>query len=226
MSWIARLRSLLSRQTPATRVGTRRPSAVERTDDVVREDELRAKLISDPNDIEAFKALAELVRSHAAGAAPADPLTADHHVEAKDRAADLAVWSLAEEIAGNSRAWYALVELARLSLHDDREGAMRRLGGACERDTTGAALAESVRMLREEDLPGEGFGLGVGHWNAKEHVVEAGVQVIRAALEAHRPAEARRLLDAMTAERHDAAATAAAAELEPEVAAAEAGSNA
>ncbi|MFC7406018.1 hypothetical protein [Georgenia alba] len=190
------------------------------------EDELRAKLVKNPNDIDAFKALAELVRRHAAATAPADPLIADSHVSPRDRAADLAVWSLAEEIAGNPRSWYALVELARLSLHDDREGAMRRLGGACERDHSGVALAESVRMLREADLPGEGLGLGVGHWNAKEHVVEAGVQVIRAALDAHRPAEARRLLAALAADGQQAGTEDAVAQLEPEVTAAEAGSNA
>lgn len=226
MSLISRLRAMLKRKTPANRVGARRPSAVARSADAPREDTLRAKLIEDPNDIEAFKGLAELVRGRAAGAGPADPLTADQQPADRDRAADLAVWALAEEIAGNPRAWYALVELARLSLADDHEGAMRRLGGACEREHTGVAVAESVRMLREADLPGDALGLGVGHWSPREHVVDAGVQVVRAALEAGRPAEARRHLEALGQAPDAEAASRATTLLEPEVAAAEAASNA
>ena len=222
MSWIDRLRSLFTRQAPLRRVGVRRPSTTGHHGDDAREDALRANLVHDPNDIESFKALAELVRHHAAASAPADPLTADSPATERDRAADLAVWSLAEEIAGNPRGWYALVELARLSLHDDREGAMRRLQGACERDGTGTALAESVRMLREAGLPAEGLGLGVGHWNAKEHVHEAGIQVIRAALEAGRPSEARRLLETMAETSDDVQTAGTIDKLDREVADAEA----
>ncbi|WP_193312932.1 hypothetical protein [Georgenia subflava] len=222
MSLIARLRSLLSRKKPVTRVGTRRPSAAAPAADAPREDALRAQLIDDPNNIEAFAALAELVRRRAAGVGPADPLTADQRPADQARAEDLAVWSLAEEIAGNPRSWYALVELGRLSLEDDHEGAMRRLAGACEREHTGLAVAESVRMLREAGMPGEALGLGVGHWAPQDHVVEAGRQVVLAALEAGRPFDARRHLNALSEAPDRAAAEAVVAELEPAVAAGEA----
>lgn len=222
MSLIARLRSLLRRKTPVTRVGARRPSSAPRSSDGPREDRLRAALIEDPNDVEAFTALAEIVRRRASGAGPADPLTAEQQPAARDRAADLAVWALAEEIAGSPRSWYALVELARLSLEDDHEGAMRRLGGACERDHSGLAVAESVRMLREAGLPAEALGLGVGHWAPQDHVVEAGRQVVLAALEAGRPMDARRHLEGLSDAPDTAGAQAVRAELGSVVDAAEA----
>ncbi|MFD1505240.1 hypothetical protein FE374_09480 [Georgenia yuyongxinii] len=223
MALLDRLRALLTRKKPGHLVGARRPSAVARPADAMQEDALRARLIEDPNDIEAFKALAELVRRRAAGVGPADPLTAEQLPPDVRRASDLAGWALSEEIAGNPRAWYALVELGRLSLEDDHEAAMRRLNGACERETTGRALAESVRMLREAGLPGEGLGLGVGHWAPKDHIVEAGRQVVLAALEADRPQDARRHLQTLAGAKDHAAASAAMAELEPRVAAAEVG---
>ena len=50
-------------------------------------------------------------------------------------------------------------------------------------------------MLREEGMPADGLGLGVGHWRPSEHVVEAGRQLVLAAVEAGRPSDARRILD-------------------------------
>ncbi|GAA1639938.1 hypothetical protein GCM10009790_22090 [Georgenia ruanii] len=223
MALLDRLRALLSRKKPGHLVGARRPSAVSRPADAPREDALRARLIEDPNDIEAFKALAELVRRRAAGVGPADPLTAEQLPPDLRRASDLAVWALAEEIAGNPRAWYALVELGRLSLENDHEGAMRRLAGACERENTGRALAESIKMLREAGQPGEALGLGVGHWAPKDNIVEAGRQVVLAAIEAGRPMEARRHLQELSTSRDQAGAAAAITELEPLVAEAEVG---
>lgn len=163
--------------------------------ELARVAELRAALDADPNDAAAFAELAELVRRAAAGADPADPLTADsdHHVD-PDRSADLAIWSLAEELAGRPKAWFPLVELARLSLPGDLEGAVRRLSGACERETDGTALIESVRILREAGRPADALNLGVGHWVPARHGAEAGRQVILAALEAGRAADAKRLL--------------------------------
>src|SRR5206468_5154509 len=120
-------------------------------------------LREDRNDAVAFHALADIVRRRAEeGHESGDPR----------KAADDAVWSLAEELAHSSRAWYPLIELGRLSVHDDREQALRRLATASDRDPSGSALATSVQMLREEGMPAEGLGLGVGHWHLKEHVVE------------------------------------------------------
>ncbi len=147
-------------------------------------------LRDDPNDARSFHALAEIVRARAEeGHEGGDPR----------KAADDAVWSLAEELAHSSRAWYPLIELGRLSVHDDREQGLRRLATASDRDPTGCALAKAVEVLREEGMPAEGLGLGVGHWHLKEHGVEVGRQLVLAAAEAGRPADARRTLDAMAA---------------------------
>ncbi len=145
-------------------------------------------LREDPNDVQSFHALAEIVRRWAAeGHEGGDPR----------KAADDAVWSLAEELAHSPRAWYPLIELGRLSVHDDREQALRRLATASDRDPTGCALAKAVQMLREEGLPAEALGLGVGHWRLKEHVVEVGRQLVLAAAEAGRTVDARRTLDVL-----------------------------
>jgi len=151
---------------------------------------LRARLAEDPNDIEAFARLAEIVRTHAA---------MHHQEDDPQRAANDAVWALAEEVAQSGRAWYPLIELARLSIEDDRELALRRLGTASERDPSGLALAQALSMLRETGHPGDALGLGVGHWRPSEHDIEAGRQLVEAAVEAHRLGEARRHLEALAA---------------------------
>jgi len=196
MALVHRLRALLRRPASASKVGLRRPTSSPDHDDTLQEDALRAMLAEDPNNVRAFKALAEIVRRRAAEApADADPLIAT--ADERQRAADLAVWALGEELAGHPRAWYPLVELARLSVHDDLEGATRRLVTAAERDESGHALAEAVALLRHAGLPTEGLGLGVGHWRVGSHVPEVGRELVLAAVEAGRPAEARGHLDAM-----------------------------
>lgn len=200
----------------------RPPTTAAAPADNERETALRQKLVNDPNDAASFAALAELVRRRAHENAPSDPLIAAHAHD-RQRAANLAVWALAEELAGNPRGWYPLIELARLSLADDHESALRRLAAACERDTSGHAVAEGVRMLREANLPAEALGLGVGHWDPQHHVPEAGRHVVLAALDAGRPAEARRHLEALSgvAAQHAATAKEIRGRLEPLVAAAE-----
>lgn len=156
--------------------------------DAAEETRLRARLHDDPNDESAFARLADIVRRRAAeGHVGGDP----------QRDADDAVWALAEELAGNHRAWYPLIELARLSIHEDREGALRRLATAAERDHSGRALAEGLGMLRSAGMPSEALGLGVGHWRPREHDVEAGRHLVHAAVEAGRIGEARRHLQAL-----------------------------
>lgn len=160
------------------------------------EESLRARLAEDPNDVAAFDELAELVRKRSVeGHEHAE----SHPVEDPQRETDDAVWALAEEIAQNGRAWYPLVELARLSIDDDREVALRRLSTAADRDPTGTALAQGLAMLRQTGHADDALGLGVGHWRPREHDVEAGRQLIEASIEAGRLAEARRHLEAMTA---------------------------
>ncbi|MFI2705480.1 hypothetical protein [Cellulosimicrobium composti] len=192
MALMPRLRQLMRRPTSASTVGTRRPRSGEKRGDTVHEDALRAMLVDDPNDERAFRALAELVRRRAAeGPATDDPLAAPVDETEKQRAADLAVWALAEELAGHPKGWYPLVELGRLSLDDDQESALRRFATAAERDPSGRALAQSMEVLRAAGLPAEALGLGVGHWRARDHDPEVGRQLVLAAIESDRPLEAR-----------------------------------
>lgn len=221
MALMARLRKLLQRPSSTSRVGARRPSAV-RHGDTGHEDALRAMLADDPNNVDAFRALAEIVRRRAAAMGPdGDPLTGPHDDVERQRAADLAVWSLGEEFAGHPRAWYPLVELARLSVHDDHEGTLRRLTTATERDASGLALAEALAVLREADLPVDALNLGVGHWRPRDNVPEAGRQLVLAALEAERPLDARRHLAALEVHPDVKAVDRIRDEVAPRIAAAE-----
>ncbi len=153
---------------------------------------LRDRLQQDPNDVEAFAALAERVRISAAEGHPAQDQQARAH------AADDAVWALAEELAHSGRAWYPLIEMARLSLTEDHDAAMRRVATAAERDPSGQALAEGLHMLRESGHPADALNLGVGHWRPREHGIEAGGEIVLAAVAAGRHAEARRHLKALS----------------------------
>ena len=183
---------------------------------------MRVKLSEDPNDASAFRALAEMVRRRAAEIGPdGDPLSAPGDEVERQRAADLAVWALAEELAGHPRAWYPLIELARLSIHDDHEGALRRLGTAAERDPSGHALLEGLAVLRDAGLPVEALGLGVGHWRVKEQPIEIARQLVLAAIEADRPLDAKQHLAALDLHPDRAAAAALRTELEATVARAE-----
>jgi hypothetical protein len=181
-------------------------------------------LSDDPNDARAFQALAEVVRRRAAEIGPdGDPLTAPQDDVERQRAADLAVWSLAEELAGHPRAWYPLLELARLSLHEDHEGAMRRLATATEREPTGLALIEGLVILREAGLPGDALNLGVGHWRVRDQLPDVARQLVLAAIEAGRPLEARHHLDALDLHPDKAAVARLRPELEQLIAQADQG---
>ncbi|MFP5347401.1 MAG: hypothetical protein ACLGIA_10280 [Actinomycetes bacterium] len=209
MGFLDRLRARVSRATPPVlkpalrsvsgRAGARRRSSVRAPLDLARENGLRMRLHDDPNDERAFDELAEIVRHRAAlGHVPEGKLGQPVPPSDPERAANDAVWALAEEVAQNHRAWHPLVELARLSIHNDRKGALRRLGTAAERDPSGCALVEGLEMLRQAGLPDEALGLGVGHWRPREHDVEAGRQLVQAAVEAGRVGEARRHLEALS----------------------------
>lgn len=202
MALLPKLRQLMKRKPSPTTVGARRPRSGAQPGDTPHEDALRAMLNDDPNDPRAFRALVEIVRRRASEPDSAeDPLTADLSEETaaqeRQRRGDLAVWALAEELAGHPKAWYPLVELARLSLGDDHEGAVRRLVTAAERDSSGHALAEGLAVLREAGQPVEALSLGVGHWRAREHELEAGRQLVLASIEAGRSFEARHHLESL-----------------------------
>jgi hypothetical protein len=188
----------MQRPSSASKVGARRPTKTARRGDSLHEDALRSMLSDDPNNVRAFQALAEIVGRRATETAPdGDPLTGPSGPDKKRRAADLAVWALAEELAGHPRAWYPLVELARLSVQDDHEGTLRRLSTAAERDPSGEALAEGLAVLRDAGLPTDALGLGIGHWRPREQTPEVGRHVVLAALEADRPLEAKQHLKAL-----------------------------
>ncbi|AZQ76285.1 hypothetical protein EJ997_01955 [Flaviflexus ciconiae] len=164
--------------------------------DVARAIELRETLSENPNDIAAFQGLAELV-DHAASSSTTleDPLTADQEEAGPQEQANLAMWSLAEELSGRPNAWYPLIELARLSVDSDIEGATRRLQTAVERDETGRALGESIKVLREAGYAESGISLGIGHWDPENQKFAAGEQLILAAIDAERPDIASRNFD-------------------------------
>ncbi|WP_182049143.1 hypothetical protein [Changpingibacter yushuensis] len=167
-----------------------------------RAEGLRAQLQADPNDVEAFEELAQLVRDMDRQSEPVDPLTADTSSRIPITA-DLALWALAEEIGASPHAWYPLVELARLSVDSDREGALRRVSVAADRDPTGKALAAGIRVLRDADLPHDALNLGLGRWRPGTQVFEAGEQVVRAAIESGHVAEASAYLSELTLEGHE-----------------------
>ncbi|WP_233575158.1 hypothetical protein [Cellulomonas sp. PhB150] len=199
MALLPRLRQLMRRPTSASTVGARRPTSAARRGDTLHEDALRSMLSDDPNNERAFAALAEIVRRRAADSShDDDPLTAEGVDESeRERAADLAVWALGEELAGNPRAWFPLIEVARLSVRDDHEGTLRRLRTAAERDPSGRALVEALALLREAGAPVDALGLGVGHWHPKDHDPEVARQLVLASIEAGRPLEAKQHIAAL-----------------------------
>lgn len=144
------------------------------------EDDLWRRVHDDPNDEEAFAGLVEIMRRRG---------VAQHGEGVVPHQADDATWALAEELAHSGRAWYPLIEMARLSLPHDRAGALSRLTTAVSRDHSGRALAAGVDMLCAAGAAAEAHALGVGHWRPLDHVVAAGRAVILAAVAAGRPLE-------------------------------------
>lgn len=190
------------------RGGTRGQSGEHRLpqEELHAEDALRQRLQDDPNDQRAFDKLVSLIRrraledanqTEAAQYSDQKPgLTAAMEIDVRQIGRD-AVWALSEELAGSQRAWYPLIELARLSVREDREGALRRLGIAADRDPSGQALTAGLKMLRQESMPGEALSLGTGHWRPREHDLGVGREMVEAAIAAERYGDARRHLDAL-----------------------------
>lgn len=191
MAFIDLLRQLLQNET-----------ASAREEDVARGVELREILNENPNDISSFQELAELVHSAGTSRSVEDPLTADI-AEADHGDAELAMWSLAEELSAKPTAWYPLIELARLSIGSDQEGGTRRLTTAVQRDDSGVALSEAIRVLREAEQPETGMSLGIGHWDPSQQDFVAGEQIVLAALEAKRCDMARTYLETLSEHSDD-----------------------
>lgn len=166
----------------------------EDTPEIQRAVELRDHLSNDPNDISAFEELASIIKNAETDRNPADPLTGDRVTpETGETSTDseLILYALSEEIGSDSRAWYPLVQLARLSGADDSESARRYLETAADRDESGLALAEGVKLLRETGQHDAAIQLGLGRWQPKTQTPTVGEELVNAALEANKLDEAR-----------------------------------
>ncbi|KTF04857.1 MULTISPECIES: hypothetical protein [Trueperella] len=149
--------------------------------------ELRDKLAEDPNDVVSFDELADLIKGFAVSEEPADPLTGD----SSEADPELVLWALSEEIGSDSRAWYPLIQLARLSGPEDPEAAQRYLETAADREETGIALAEGIKLLRETGQNEAAIQLGLGRWKPAEQVLGVAEELVSAALAANKIDEAR-----------------------------------
>lgn len=199
--------------SPGLTVGRRRQLEHSGDPRFLEEDALRALLMDDPNNEEAFLALVDLVAENSAhqGAQEqgeesdpgADPLAAHQERQGTQESKDdedqerrlVAMWALAEEFAGHPRGWYPMILMARLSLATNAEDSLRRLNAGISRDDTGQALARSIDLLRNSERAQEAYALGAGHWRSRDHHPVAGVAVIRAALDCGKTHEARGHLD-------------------------------
>ncbi|WP_270974363.1 hypothetical protein [Trueperella sp.] len=152
--------------------------------------ELREKLAKDPNDVAAFDELASLIKGFAVSREPADPLTG----ESGEADPKLVLWALSEEIGSDSRAWYPLIQLAWLSGPEDSEAAQRYLETAADREETGIALAEGIKLLRETGQNEAAIQLGLGRWRPAEQIVGVAEELVTAALAANKVDEAAKYL--------------------------------
>jgi hypothetical protein len=159
------------------------------------EEALRGLLQRDPNDARSFTRLVALLVRLNAERRRGDRLAV---ARPGDDAADETAWALAAELARRPGAWYPLIELARLSLPQDSEAAVRRLTSATDRDPTGRALTRAVELLRSAGHPDEAFRIALARWRPAEHGPRPGRQLLLAGLEAGRIAELCRHLDALS----------------------------
>ena len=166
----------------------------EDTPQIQRAVELRDELSNDPNNIAAFEELASIIKNAENDRNPADPLTGEKvTAETSEPTTDpeLILYALSEEIGSDPRAWYPLVQLARLSGGNDAESARRFLETAADRDESGLALAEGVKLLRETGQHDAAIQLGLGRWQPQTQMPTVGEELVNAALEANKIDEAR-----------------------------------
>lgn len=198
MAIMPRIRKLLSRSSSASAstVGLRRETPHTHNVNVVQEDALRAVLSDDPNNVNAFKALVDVVTRNCAVETSdnEDPLNASSVDSEQAQIKRMSIWALAEEFSGHPRAWRPLLELARLSIEQEPEEAQRRVNAALARDTTGEALAEAIALYTRFDRAGDAYNFAIGHWKPREHVPQAGVALVRAAVLGEKHIEAETAL--------------------------------
>lgn len=166
--------------------------SVESDEQPARIAELRARLADDPNDVVAFDELVRIAQSAEEEQPPADPLRADTTATGSvPVSADLAIWALAEELSGNTSSWYPQIQLARLSVKSDTQGAIKKLNVAADRNPSGEVLAKCVKILRDAGMPDQALSLGLAHWAPGKQDAVAGWAIIDAALDAERVQEAK-----------------------------------
>ncbi|MFP7696022.1 hypothetical protein [Trueperella sp. LYQ143] len=151
--------------------------------------ELRDRLTEDPNDTAAFDELAVLIRQAHDMHQMADPLIGQSS-QGDGVRMDLVLWALGEEIGADPRAWYPLIQLARLCEDTDVDMAQRYCEMAADREPTGIALTHGIRLLRELGHSNAAIQLGLGRWNPVEHSSAVAVELIDTALSAQRRHEA------------------------------------
>lgn len=154
-----------------------------------REQLLLARLQEDPNDVDSFRGLVRLL---------APPTDGEPGSGAGVTTTDDTTWALAAELAQHPRAWYPLVQLARLGLDQDPDTAAWRLAEATVRDDSGRALTAALALLRTSGHPDEAFRLALARWRPDRHEPATGREFALAAVEAHREREFAGHLDALS----------------------------
>ncbi|QRV02814.1 hypothetical protein JTE88_03560 [Arcanobacterium phocisimile] len=172
---------------------------------VDRAGELRVALAADPNDREAFEELISIIWALGQSHPTVDPLTADEEPP-HETPIKLVLWALSEDLASDSRAWYPLIQLARLSIKDDAEAAVHQIEVAAGREETGLALEQGISLLVAAGYPDTAMQIGMGRWNPQEHIVGVGVALTKAAIASGKLSDAQRFisyLDERFAHDHD-----------------------
>ncbi|SDU81515.1 hypothetical protein [Arcanobacterium phocae] len=163
---------------------------------VDRAGQLRVDLDSDPNNQEAFEELISLIRKLGQSSPTADPLTADD-VQHRKTPVKLVLLALSEDLASDSRAWYPLIQLAKITIDDDPAAAVHQIEVAAAREESGRALAEGIHLLVEADQPDTAMQVGMGRWNPENDIPDVGIELIKAAVETGKISDAQRFLTAL-----------------------------
>ncbi|USR80070.1 hypothetical protein [Arcanobacterium pinnipediorum] len=160
---------------------------------VDRAGELRIALAADPNDRAAFEELISIIWALGQSRPTVDPLTADED-EPHTSPIKLILWALSEDLASDSRAWYPLIQLARLSLDDDLEAAVHQIEVAAGREETGLALEQGISLLLDAGYPDTAMQIGMGRWNSQEHIAGVGIALTKAAIASGKLSDAQRFV--------------------------------
>ncbi|QJC21642.1 hypothetical protein [Arcanobacterium buesumense] len=163
---------------------------------VQRAGELRVALAADPNNAESFDELISIIRLLGQQTPTADPLTADDTYSSKPPL-NLVLLALSEDLASDLRAWYPLIQLAKITIDDDPAAAVHQIEVAAGREETGQALASGIKLLCEAGQPDTAMQVGLGRWLPDEHCIDVGLELIRAAMASDKIADAQSFLDVL-----------------------------